>query len=417
MEKLEWKIEKRNVADLKLWDKNPRQISERNFQKLKERIEQRGFHDILKIDVDNTVLSGNQRKQALEQLGITEVDVKLPNRKLTDEERDKVALESNRSDGEWNTDILANEFDEDLLRDVGFTNADFGFGGSKEAKDADVADEKIEKVTKLGDIWQLGTHRLMCGDSTDKDQVAQLMDGSTAEILFTSPPYSDMRSYNGGKELSIEHLALFINRFYDYAKYSVINLGIQRKNNEIYPYWDYYIDVAKKCGYKFLSWNIWEQDGAGSIGKQTAFFPIEHEWIFVFGKEFKEINRTETRESKRKKKVSTHREQDGSIGEHSVGRQEFYKEMGTVIYVPSEKTEVRKDHPAIFPVELAQKYIEVMSNEGDNVIDPFGGSGSTLIAAENTGRHSYIMELDEHYCDIIIKRWSKLTGQEAIKLN
>lgn len=123
---ISWKIEKRKVSELKIWDKNPRTITSDAFEKLKKRITERGFHDIVKIDIDNTILSGNQRKRALQELGIEEVNVIVPDRKLTDEEQSQVALESNRNDGEWDWDKLANEFDEALLGNIGFSEEEIG---------------------------------------------------------------------------------------------------------------------------------------------------------------------------------------------------------------------------------------------------------------------------------------------------
>jgi hypothetical protein len=120
MEKLTWHIEKRRVVDLKTWDRNPRTITEEAFQRLKQRITARGFHDVIKADLDNTVLSGNQRKTALLQLGVAEVECIVPNRPLTDKERDEVAIESNRNDGEWDMAGLQN-FDQNLLLEQGFT--------------------------------------------------------------------------------------------------------------------------------------------------------------------------------------------------------------------------------------------------------------------------------------------------------
>ncbi len=119
MEKLVWKTEKRKLIDLKEWEENPRTITEEGLKKLRDRIRERGFHDVLKIDVDNTILSGNRRKGVLIGEGYKDVDCRVPNRKLTEEERVKVALESNLQDGEWEFEQLLN-FDEEWLKDVGF---------------------------------------------------------------------------------------------------------------------------------------------------------------------------------------------------------------------------------------------------------------------------------------------------------
>lgn len=127
--KLQWKVEKRKVADLKEWDKNPRKISGEEFEKLKASIVERGFHDVLKIDTDNTIISGHQRRRALTELGIKEIDVLVPERALTPQERDIIAVESNRHRGSFDFDVLANSFDIEDLVTAGF-NRDELFGGT-----------------------------------------------------------------------------------------------------------------------------------------------------------------------------------------------------------------------------------------------------------------------------------------------
>ena len=117
----------------------------------------------------------------------------------------------------------------------------------------------------------------MCGDSTSDEEVYKLMNNKIAELLFTSPPYSDMREYNGNKDLSVIHLANFITCYTPYSHYQVINLGIQRKDNDINEYWNDYIKVARQNGYRMLSWNVWVKQNAGSVGNQSAFIPIIHE--------------------------------------------------------------------------------------------------------------------------------------------
>lgn len=164
---------------------------------------------------------------------------------------------------------------------------------SETQRDDDIpdTDEKRQAASKRGEMYELGNSILMCGDSTSSEDVSRLMGGEVAEMLFTSPPYSDMRDYKGG-DLSVENIAKFIPRFANHAKFQCVNLGIQRKDGEIFPYWDRYIAVAKESGLKLLAWNVWNKTMAGAIGNETAFFPIIHEWIFVFGAEKKELNKT-----------------------------------------------------------------------------------------------------------------------------
>ncbi len=157
MEKLKWNTKLVDVKDLKNWEKNPRKITKEAFEKIKDRISKRGFHDVIKIDTDNNILSGNQRKRALVDLGITEVNVLFPNRPLTDKERKEVVLESNLNDGIWDFDILGNEFDVAILNEVNFPEMSaFNAGGTEgEQGKLDEFGEK-EDVTcpECGHTWQ-----------------------------------------------------------------------------------------------------------------------------------------------------------------------------------------------------------------------------------------------------------------------
>lgn len=322
--------------------------------------------------------------------------------------------------GKWDFDALANQFEVEDLLEWGFDEKDLKI--ETEVEEDDVPDVQEEAVAKLGEIYQLGEHRLMCGDSTKIEDVEKLMDGQKAELLFTSPPYSDMREYGGGKDLSIGNLIQFIPTFKQFCEYQVINLGIKRENHEIVEYWNDYIKIAKGCGYKLMSWNVWNRESATSIGLQTAFFPIFHEWIFVFGEQEKELNRTEPKsdasyERQKYKKPGTRRKRDGSLNISTRGDMSYdFVKIGTVTTLKAANTIGKSDHPAMFPVQLPAEYIEAMTDENDIVIDCFGGSGSTLIACEQLNRKAYLMELDPKYVDVIIKRWENFTGNKAKKL-
>ena len=236
------------------------------------------------------------------------------------------------------------------------------------------------------------------------------MDGEKAELLFTSPPYSDMREYNGGKDLSIDNLIDFIPTFLPFANYQVINLGIQRKDNEIVQYWDKYIQKAKDCGLKFLSWNVWNRNNASSIGNQTAIFPIWHEWLFVFGENKTELNRTKKNKTPGSK-AGTNRQASGELIKGHGVTQEFGK-IGTVI---TTGVADGKLHPAMFPVELPAEYIKALTDKNDIICEPFTGSGTTLIACEQLSRHCRGMELDERYCDVIVRRWVAWMEKEGLE--
>ena len=267
---------------------------------------------------------------------------------------------------------------------------------------------------QYGEIIELGRHKLMCGDSTNPDDMAKLMQTDHAKILFTSPPYSNIRDYKGA-DISIEHLVNFIPVTKDYADVVCVNLGILRKNWEIIQYWDEYIKKAKECGLKLLSWNVWDKIQPGSIFQQKAMFPLHHEFIFIFGKKAYKLNRTIPKKApQRNTLLGTGRRTDGSIEKRYAKRKinEPNKQLGTVISLYAELGPIRLKHPAVMPVQLPVEYIKAMTNEGDFVLEPFAGSGTTLIACEQTGRKCLAMEISEEYCDVIIERYREFKKAE-----
>ena len=414
------KIETIKVSEIVPNENNPRIIKEDKFERLVESI--KTFPEMLHvrplvIDENNVVLGGNMRLKACIEAGLKDLPV-IRCTNWSEERKSEFIIKDNVGFGEWDWNILANEWDVHPLVDWGLDVWETEPEEVEGLTDEDAVPEAPqETITKLGDVWILGEHRVMCGDSTSKEAVEILMDGDNAELLFTSPPYSDMREYNGGKNLDINNLVSFIPQFAKYAKYQCINLGIKRHEHNIISYWDDYISAAKDVGYDFLSWNVWAKTNAGSVGNQSAFIPISHEWIFVFGYGFKNINRTEERKTKIKKDRTSRkvRQADGSMKSSSVGIQEELKEMESVYYSAPELGNIRKDHPATFPIELPSKYIKAITDKYEIIVDPFLGSGSTLIAAEKTKRKCYGMELDAKYCDVIVKRWEDFTGKKATR--
>lgn len=372
----------------------------------------------------NVIVEGHGRLMAAKKLGMEKVPV-IHLDHLTDEQRRAYALAHNRTAelSEWDEvvkDLELRSIDELDMSQFGFDLSALKDDGETVEDDYDI-DAPVDARAKHGDIWQLGRHRLMCGSSTDDDNVAALMDGERAAMLFTSPPYSDMREYEGGKDLSVDNLAQFISVYRSYVDYQCVNLGIQRKKDDIFEYWNEYIKVARQCGYKLLAWNVWDKGMTGNIGQAKAFFPLRHEFIFVFGTRFFEINLTVEKkpESIRKyTKPKTKRNADGSMELHTCGdTSQPYKQMESVLFMRPELGNIRALHPATFPVGLPAEYIKAMSHKGDIIIEPFGGSGTTLIACEQLGRKCRIMELEPKYVDVIIARWEQFTGKKAELIN
>ena len=411
------------ISEIKSNPNNPRLIKDDKFKKLVKSIQE--FPEMLKlrpIVVNNEmiVLGGNMRLKACKEAGLKEVYI-LKADDLTVEQQKEFIVKDNVGYGEWDWDILANEWDTEQLEEWGLDlPLDYNEVLEAEEDDFDVPEDDIETDIVLGDLFEIGEHRLLCGDSTDSDQVAKLMNGEKAELLFTSPPYSDMREYNGNKDLSIEKIIEFITSFYQYCEYQVINLGIQRKEGEIIEYWNNYIEKAKDNGYLFLSWNIWNRENAGfSIANITSMFATQHEWIFVFGKKIKKLNLTvENKEAGNTRNEVANRQKDGSIKSKKAPIIRDKRQLGTINTInPQLSRDENVKHPAMFPIELPSEYIKAITNERDIVSEPFLGSGTTMVAAHQLKRKCYGMELDPKYCQVIIDRMRKLDPTLEIKRN
>lgn len=434
------KIEYMPTAELKPYANNAKIHTAEQIDQIKESIQEFGMNDPIAIWKNNEIIEGHGRLIACSELGIDTVPV-IRLDSLTDEQRRAYMLVHNKltMNTDFDIDILNLELESIQEYDM----SDYGFDYEEEEKelvDAKVP-EKVKERCKENDIWRLGEHRLMCGNSVNIDDVSQLMQDKRSKLLFTSPPYSDIRNYNGDKDLSVENIAKFITAYKQFCDIQAVNLGIQRKDEEIYPYWDKYIDEAHKANLKLLSWCVWDKLSCGSIGMQKAMIPIRHEWIFIFGEKAVDINYTWKKKdasiitNQGKKKTSAVRRKDGSIVATTSGiTNKAYKKMESVLDIEIneedddyclssvvkqklESGKICKKHPAPFPVYLPAEYIASFTQENDVVIDPFGGAGTTLMACEQMNRKCYTMELDPHYCDVILQRWEDFTGRRAVLIN
>jgi site-specific DNA-methyltransferase (adenine-specific) len=408
----------KQTSELIPYINNPRK-NDKAVDAVASSIKNFGFKVPIIIDSQGEIIAGHTRLKAAKKLDIKEVPCLIAD-DLTPAQIKAFRIADNKvsESAEWDIDLLKIEI-QDLDEFTGFELEELNimFEEEKEIIEDEVPEVQEEVITKLGDLYEIGEHRLLCGDSTDGEQVAKLMNGKKAELLFTSPPYSDMREYNGKKDLSVDNIAKFIPTWMPFVEYQVVNLGIQRKDNDIVQYWNNYIDKARSCGYKLMAWNVWKKSSV-SVGQQSAFIPIYHEWIFVFGTKFKHINRTWERKQKatlkNKRKV---RQADGSLKESTIGKQEIMKEMESVFISNVELGEIRKQHPGTFPIDLPTEYIKAITNKNEIISESFLGSGTTMIASHQLNRKCYGMELDPKYCDVIIRRMINLDPQITIKRN
>lgn len=396
-------LDKLNPADY-----NPREITKDEFEGLKTSLETFGQQENLIVNKDMTVISGHQRLEAMKALGWTEATCNVVDLDKHQEKKLNVIMNSTAITGKYD-DLKLGEILEELKLDEDYESLRLDKLEPLDLSDIEVEEDEAPEVSSeppvsvLGEVYQLGRHRVMCGDSTDKASVELLMNGKYADFCFTSPPYSDMRDYGGG-DMSVEKIASFLS--VDNCRFYAVNLGLQRKDNAINRYWDTYIELAEARGLKLSAWNIWSKRGmGGSIANMSAMFPIEHEWILVFGGSKEDINRTKKNKTAGLHTGISNRQKDGTTKKVAPKTVQPFGVMGSVyegVYATGEK-----EHPAVYPIHLPVEYINACTQKGDIVYEPFTGSGTNVIACEQTDRTCYGMEIDPKYVDVIRKRYWK----------
>lgn len=365
------------------------------YIKIKNSIVKFGFVSPLVINKDMTVIGGHQRLKVLKDLGITEVECIVVDLDKTNEKALNIAL--NKIQGDWDEDKLEALLQELKLEefDMNLTGFDFDevdeilndINGTKEDNfDVDSAYEEIEEpITKPGDIWILGNHRLMCGDSTHKDDIMHLMNKQDADMLLTDPPYNVDYVGKTAEALKIKNDNMDDNQFYEFLRKVFENMYIVTKEGaSIYVF---HADTEginfrkafKDAGFKLAECLIWKKD-CFVMGRQD--YQWQHEPVLYGWKE---------------------------------GKAHYFindRTQSTILEFDRPKQSTL--HPTMKPIDLIAKLIKNSSRENDIILDLFGGSGSTIIAAEQLNRCCYTMELDPKYCDVIVKRWETLTNKEAI---
>jgi len=397
MSEIIWKAEKRKISELRPAPYNPRQLTEKQAKDLGRSLTRFNLADPIVINKDNQIIGGHQRINILKDQGVDEVDVRVPNRQLTDKEERELNLRLNKNLGEWDFDALAN-FDEEMLLDVGFESAELDkiFQLEPSEKDDEIP-ENVEPKCKLGDIYLLGRHRLMCGDSTKVADVERLMDGKKANVLVTSPPYWNQRDYSQWDTFDeyIADMCLVLKSAILETNAIIFwNIGDDSANHRHIS--AHHSILLEKCGFIYIDAIIWKKQGVTGIRlshqkTKRLYYPgFSFENCLVFQKDNISFPNFDERYS-------------GTLP------------ISNVWEISTESNRGKK-HSAPFPVALPETAIKCYSNDTlNNIYEPFCGSGTTLIACEKTNRICYGMELDPKYCDVIIKRWEDYTGQTAEK--
>ena len=393
------KIIYRVIEDLIPYKSNSRTHSDAQIDQIIKSIEQFGWTNPILLDGENGVIAGHGRIMAAKKLGLQEVPtIELSH--LSDDQKKAYVIADNKLalNAGWDEAILLAEFEG--LKDAGFDLSLTGFndeeikaltpeivGNGLTDEDA-VPDVPKEPKTKLGDIYILGNHRLMCGDSTSIDAVEKLMDGNKADMVFTDPPYGV--SYTGGLQNSAKGLQgnareMIKNDDIDLYEEAVTIASMVCNG----PVFMFYADTVpfglyrgiESVGGEVVALLIWKKKGGyGALG---ASYKPNHEPCVLWKKKGDRLNFI------------------GSTAENRIWEE--------------DKEGVNKLHPTQKPVAIPKRAIG--NHNANIVLDLFGGSGSTLIACEELGRKARVMELDPKYCDVIVKRWEDFTGKKAELLN
>ena len=362
--------------------KNARTHSDEQVAQIAGSIKEFGFNNPILVDKDNSVIAGHGRLMAARKLGMDKVPI-VELQHLTESQRKAYVLADNRIalNSGWDTSMLSLEL-QDLKDDIDLSLLGFDpdeldallnpIEETEGLTDEDaVPDVPDEPKTKLGDIYILGNHRLMCGDSTSIDAVEKLMDGERPDMVFTDPPYNIDYQVVKDKRDKIKNDKMSDEAFKDFLMQSLYSC----ETMYVCCSWQYahiFKDAMESIGRKPKAMIVW--DKVNPAQHLDKYFK-QHELIFYYG----------------------------DFGGHKTVR-------GDVWTLKRQKNTV---HPTMKPVELIELALNDQSDK-KVILDIFGGSGSTMIAAEKLGKKSRLMELDPKYCDVIVKRWEDFTGKQAV---
>ncbi len=415
-----------SVASLIPYARNSRTHSDAQVTKIAASIREFGFLNPIIVDGANGIIAGHGRVMAAQKLGLSTLPV-IEAGHLSEAQKRAYIIADNRLalDAGWDNDLLKIEL-QDLQAD-GFDLALTGFeigeiaGFLEEATegltDPDaVPDVPAVPVTVEGDVWLLGRHRLMCGDSTSVDAVDRLMAGQRADLCFTSPPYAQQRDYK--KEISdwdgLMNGVFAVLPVKDGAQI-LVNLGLVHEKGRVNAYWDAWLDYMDANGWPLFGWYVWDK-GFGLPGNWNGRLAPAHEFIFHFSKGGnKPANKwVDKKPESIKQNRTTIRKTDGTMGKTSSpssGMQPT-KILDSVIRVTPHMGN-KINHPAMFPVALCEAMYKSYAKAGDWAFEPFNGSGTSIIACEGMGMNCAAMELAPEYADVAVKRWQDFTGQTA----
>lgn len=379
------------ITEVKLNPNNPRLIKDDKFKKLVQSI--KDFPEMLNIrpivvNQDMIILGGNMRYKACKEAGLKEIPIIKTD--LTEDQQREFLIKDNTSGGEWDWEVLANEWDTDQLESWGLDlPIDFNTEVLEaEEDDFDVPEGGVETDIVLGDLFEIGEHRLLCGDSTQIETFEKLMDGKLADMVVTDPPYNVAYEGKTKDALTIENDSMGNDDFYKflYDFYTALTTAV-KKGGAIYV-WHAPSEVINfgkamvDAGWLLKQQLIWVKNTMvmGRQDYQWKHEPCLYGWL----------------------KGDSHK---------------WYSDRKQTTVIEWDKPQRNGEHPTMKPIGLFSYQIENSSKQGDIVIDAFGGSGTTMVACEQLKRKAYVIEYDPKYCQVIIDRMIKLDPTLEIKRN
>ena len=398
------------LKDLVFPDYNPRNISERELTQLKNSIDEFGYIEpIIVNEYNNHIVGGNQRARALTELGYTEVDVLYVY--ITDMVKEKACnIALNKISGEWNEELLKEILEEIELSDfdielTGFTDIELQEFDIINRDDEEVEsvednfelESEIEIYVSAGELWELGNHRLYCGDSSNNEDIDYLIGNNDINMILTDPPYGM------GLDTDFSGMANYANTEFN----SRVNppKSTRYKNRKIDDFNKQFIDNIFNLKIKetFLFGANYYTQYLQDINKGS--------WL-VWDKRANE-DYTLEQSKKADKGFGSCFELIWSKTPH---KQDIIRIRWFGVFGTEKEFDKKRSHPTQKPVELNAWFLTKYSDSQDNILDLFGGSGSTLLACEQTNRNCYMMEIDPYYCQIIINRWEQFTGEKARRI-
>ncbi|MBP6924142.1 MAG: DNA modification methylase [Candidatus Pacebacteria bacterium] len=421
--KLTWHTESRRVDDLIPYEKNPRTLSDKQRRDLEASITKFNLVEIPAINTDNTVVAGHARLKIMQALGRgqEEIEVRVPNRLLTKSEFEEYLLRSNRNTGSWDYELLKS-FDTSFLLDIGFDDGDLSdiWDDVLELQDDEFNEEKAVKEAektdiKTGDMFALGNHRLVCGDSTDKDVVARLLGEQKIQTVYCDPPYNISLNYNKGVGGNANYGGTVDDKktnteFRIFLK-SVMQSALSVSEKDAHHFW--YCDqkyvgmlqnLYEELGIAYKRTALWVKNGINPTPK-IAFNKCYEPCVYgITGKPYL---------SDKHKKF--HEILNPEVGTGNATADDINDMID--IWLAKRVAGDAYEHPTQKPITLHERPLSRCTKIGHNVLDLFGGSGSTLLACEQMKRNAFLVEMNPIFCQVIINRYEKFSGTKAVSLN